>query len=168
MDLGTIVNLLTTASLAAGLIFAGIQWRASRRENRRLSQIQVLRSFESPEFVRAMRLVLDLPDGLSRSDLETRLGRDGTDLVWYWLGVMESLGILVHDRFVEILDVEQTYSAPVLVTFRKLHPYIEDVRASVSRDTMHEWFQWLAERLEQLERDKGRLPAHVREAGWRP
>jgi hypothetical protein len=168
MDFGTLLDLIGTLSLAGGLLFAGVQWRESRREGGRRSQLQVLRTFETPEFVRAMRRVLALPPDLSREELEARLGPGDLDLLWYWLGVMESLGVYVHDRYVNIHDVAQTYGGPVIVSFRQLRRYVEGVRAEVGRDSMHEWFEWLANQLERLERDEGRQPAYVREAGWRP
>lgn len=168
MDFTQIVDVFTSLSIAAGLVFAGIQWRESRREARRDSQIQLLRSFESPEYVRALRIVLDLPDGLTRSEIETRVGLEGTDLVWYWLGVMESLGVLTFHRFVNITDVDEVHGGPIVVSFSRLGRYVTDVRDKTGRDSMHEWFQWLAEHVEQLEESEGRIPAHIRERDWRP
>lgn len=168
MEFAALVDLVSTVGLIGGLVFAGMEWRASRREGRRESQMTILRSFESPEFVKAMRLIMDLPDGLSRDELEARLDGAGIDLVWYWFGVMETLGVLAFERQVDIRDVDQVYGGPIIVTWRLLRPYVEDTRARTGRDSMHEWFQWLAEHVEQLEHDEGRSAAHIRERDWRP
>lgn len=168
MDLAAVVDLVTTVGLIGGLVFAGVEWRASRRERRRESQMTILRSFESPEFVKAMRLIMDLPAGLSRDELDVRLDGPSIDLVWYWFGVMETLGVLAFERQVDIRDVDQVYGGPVIVTWGLLRRYAEDTRARSGRESMHEWFQWLAEHVELLEREEGRSAAHIRERDWRP
>ena len=168
VDFASFVDILTTLSLAGGLLFAGVQWREGRRESHRQAQITVLRSFESPDFVRAMRAIMELPDDLSTDEIAARIGQAGVDLVWYWLGAMEGLGVLSFERHVDIRDVDQVYGGPIIVTFRKLRRHIDQVRAATGRESMHEWFQWLAEHVEQLEHDEGRPAAHVRERDWRP
>jgi hypothetical protein len=167
-QLAGIVDVLTIVALVSGLLFAAFEWRGSRRESRRQSQVLLLHSFESPEFLKAMRRLLFLPDGLSRTHVEETLGDDGSDLLWYWLGTMESIGILVFNRQIDIHLVDQSFGGPVLVIWRKLSDYVEAVRAEVGRDSMHEWYQWLVERTETLEREEGRTPAHRLNADWRP
>jgi hypothetical protein len=167
-QLAGLVDVLTIVALASGLLFAAFEWRGSRRERRRQSQILLLRSFESPEFLKAMRRLLFLPDGLSRQQVEETLGEDGSDLLWYWLGTMESIGILVFNREIDIRLVDQSFGGPVIVIWRKLRGYVEAVRGEVGRDTMHEWYQWLVERAETLEREEGRTAAHLLNADWRP
>lgn len=168
MDFAAIADLVSTVGLIGGLLFAGFEWRASRREGRRERQLLLLRSFESPEFVRAMRVILDLPENLGRGEIEAAVGSDGADLIWYWLGVQESIGVLVFQRELDIRDVDQVFGGPIIVSFRKLRRYIHVVRAENGRDSMHEWFQWLAEHVEALEREEGRSAAHIREKDWRP
>lgn len=163
-----VVDILTTVTLISGLFFAAFEWRRSRVESRRQAQILLLRSFDSPAFANAMRQILDLPDDLSRSQIEAALSKDGMDLLWYYQGVMESLGFLVFNREIDIRIVDQTLGGPVILTWRRLRQYADDVRREMDRETMYEWYQWLAERLETLEREEGRTPAHVRENDWRP
>lgn len=167
-QLAELVNILTVVTLISGVLFAAFEWRGNRRENRRQSQILLLRSFDSPEFVKAMRRLLDLPDNLSRAQIEKMVGKEGIDLLWYWAGAMESIGILVFNREIDIHVVDQSFGGPVIITWRKLHRYADDVRRETGRESMHEWYQWLAEHMETLEREEGRTAAHLREKDWRP
>jgi len=64
--------------------------------------------------------------------------------------------------------VDQTSGGPVLVIWRKLRGYVDALRAEVGRDSMHEWYQWLVERMETLEREEGRTAAKVRHTDRRP
>ena len=168
MDFALVVNILTAVTLITGFFFAAFEWRRTRLESRRQSQVLLIRSFDSPEFVKAMRLIVALPDGLGRQEVESALGSDGIDLSWYFAGIMESLGFLVFNREVDIRYVDQTLGGPVTITWRKLRVYADQVRQELGRDTMYEWFQWLAERREELERDEGRTAADEREREWKP
>ena len=160
------VEIVTIVALVGGLLFAGFEWRASRRVRRRQSQILLLRSFDSPEFLKAMRRLLALPDGAARPEIDALLGEDGLDLLWFWLGSMESIGIHVFNREIDLRLVEQSFGAPVTVIWRKLRQYVESVRAEVGSESMHEWYQWIVERVEALPQHETRSPAHVRHASW--
>lgn len=52
-----------------------------------------------------------LPDGLSKEEVEQRFA-DEPHLIWFWLGSMESLGILVHHREVPLPLVDDFFSGP--------------------------------------------------------
>ena len=167
MDVATALQLISTVALVAGVLFAGVQWRAARLARTREAQLQLLRSFDSPEFTRSMYECAELPDGQTKAQIES-LGPDRLNRVWFWVGLMESLGELVHDRAIPIGLVDNSFGGPVLITWHKLSPFVHDIRAEWKRDTMAEWFEWLADRLAELERDRGREPAYVREANWKP
>lgn len=54
-----------------------------------------------------------LPDGLSKEEVEQRFA-DEPHLIWFWLGSMESLGILVHHREVPLpLEAREGRTPPV-------------------------------------------------------
>ena len=76
--------------------------------------------------------------------------------------------MLVFERELGLHLVAGTISGPILITWRKLGRYVADVRSETQRDSFHEWFQWLAERVAALELAEGRSPANVREANWKP
>lgn len=167
VELAVILELIATGAIVGGLVFAGLELRASRRQRRHEAQVLLLHSFEGPEFTRSMRAALFLPDGMSKAEIEAR--SDGTDqLVWYWLGMMESIGMLVYERELDLRLVSATIGGVIVITWRKLSRYASDVRAEMQRETMHEWFQWLAERVAALELAEGRSPANLREANWKP
>lgn len=167
-ELGTAVNVITAVALISGLFFAAYEFRRSRIESRRQSEMLALRSFDTPEFAKAMRKILQLPEGLSVAQVEGAMGEDGVDLLWYYLGVMEALGIFVCNRDIDIRLVDRMVGGPVILSWHKLRQYSDEVRAKLGRDSMYEWFQWLAERLESLEQAEGRTAAYVREKDWQP
>jgi hypothetical protein len=48
--------------------------------------------------------------------------------------------------------MDDLFSGAIEISWRKLHVFVEEDRRATERDTVWEWFQWLAERM--LEREK--------------
>jgi len=158
MDASTSLELLSTLALSGGVIFAAVEWRATRREREQQRQIMLNRSFDSPEFTKAMRTVMELPEGTSKREIDANPAT--ADLVWYWIGVMEQIGFLVHHGQLDLQLVYETYSAPVRVSATKLARYMADGRREYGSDTMYEYATWLAHRLGELEQTQPRNPAY--------
>ena len=51
---------------------------------------------------------------------------------------------------------------------QKLHGYFLDERKKTERETVGEWFQWLAERFAEREGKTSPVPAYVEYRDWRP
>jgi hypothetical protein len=56
------------------------------------------------------------------------------------------------------------FSGPVVLTWRKLEPYLQEIRKERKRETLFEWYQWLAERLMERESKGAPVPAHIANA----
>jgi hypothetical protein len=52
--------------------------------------------------------------------------------------------------------------------WQKLSTYFEEIRGERSHERIAEWFQWLAERLEEQEARDPIEPAHTKHAAWKP
>ena len=69
------------------------------------------------------------------------------------LATWESLGILVFNHEIPLQMVDDFYSGTLAQSWRKLQPYVKELREATARPTRWEWFQWLAERMEEGESD---------------
>lgn len=167
MDAAVALNLVSTIAIVLGLFFAGVQVRQAQRDRTRDAQMVLVNSFNTPAFMHSMRLVIDIPDGLSRTEVEAHLRGDETDL-YYWLGTMEGLGLLVFHRSVSIDLVDFAFAGPIIASWHKLEAYCRARRDELQRESMHEWFQWLAERLEEYEAHEGREAAQIKYRDWQP
>jgi hypothetical protein len=85
MDLPTLLSLISTLAVVAGLIFAGLQVRAAQQQRARESSLHLTRSFQTLEFMKATRLIMSLPDGVSKQALSDQLGGQD-ELLWLWTG----------------------------------------------------------------------------------
>ena len=46
--------------------------------------------------------------------------------------------------------------------------YVTEYRAELQRDTMYEWFQWLADQMKARESGHAPVPAYVAHRDWHP
>ena len=168
LDAGLLLNLISTITLVLGAIFGVAQLRFYGARRQREAMLTLVASFQTPEFVHAMRVALDpaIPDGLSRSELEARVGAE-IDGVWLLLSTWESLGVMVCRRQVDLDLIDDFFSGVIGLSWLKFGRYVADIRGELRRDTYFEWFQWLAERLAERETQAPPIPGHLAERGWR-
>jgi hypothetical protein len=80
---------------------------------------------------------------------------------------MESLGILVFHHELDLELVDGFFSGLIVVGWRKLNRWVDDVREDTQRPTMGEWFEWLADQMQQKEAIAAPVPAHIAHHDWR-
>jgi hypothetical protein len=167
MELSTIANLINALAVTAGVIFAAVQIRDYRRQQHRDSMSALVRSFQTPSFAHSLRRVSSLPDNVACEQIPALLGPDGEDHVYALLTSWEALGILLHRKEITIDLVDDFFSGPIIVSWRKLSRYVEAMRAEAKRDTYFEWVQWLAERMMERESKTPPVPAHIAHRDWK-
>ena len=167
MNAETLFQAVQTCAVVIGVGFAVHEVRGYRRQRNREAAIELLHTFNSPEFAQALVLVYRLSDGLSKQQIERELGAD-LHLVYAMTTTWESIGVLVCRGEVSIELVDDFFSGPIVVSWRKLQGYFFDERRTTGRETIGEWFQWLAERFAERERANPPVPAHLQYRDWRP
>jgi len=83
------------------------------------------------------------------------------DAIYFVTTTWETIGVLVFQKELTLDLVDDFFSGPIILSWRKLALYLEDVRKEWHRDTMFEWYQWLAERMIEREKASPPVPAHV-------
>src|SRR5256885_8823092 len=152
MDLSTLANLINAFAVTAGVIFAAAQINYYRQRRQREAMLELVRSFQSPAFTSALRRVLSLPDGADTRKIREVLGPDGEDAVYLVSLTWESIGVLLFRRELTLDLVDDFFSGPILLSWKKLQVWAEEWRRELNRETGSEWFHWLAERM--MEREK--------------
>jgi hypothetical protein len=106
MDLSTLANLINAGAVTAGVIFAAVQIHHYRQRRRRDAMLELLRSFQSRDFTRALCRVNSLPDGADLRKIREVLGPEGPDDVFMVGLTWESLGVLRfrHEVTIELMD----------------------------------------------------------------
>ncbi len=165
MSIEAIFQAVEAVAVVIAVGFAIVQVRQYRREKRREAALELLHSFQTPQFAKALNIVFNLPDGLSKDEIETTVG-DDFHLVYALMTTWESLGILVFRGEVDLDLVDDFFSGPIKVSWQKLQGHVMGERSMLERDTIEEWFQWLTERLAERESQMPPIPAHIAHKHW--
>ena len=150
-DLPTIANLAEIFGaivVVAGVVFAVIQIRLFRRQRLEAAAIEVIRTWLSPEFTKAFSIIQKLPDGISAAKLRT-YSPDCESLAMIIGNTFEGFGVMVYRRIVPLVLVDELMGGAVVFLWFKLASWVEESRKEQSRETVYEWFQWLADRIQE-------------------
>ena len=169
MDLVTIANIARIVSsvvVISGIIFGIIQIRQYQQQRQDVAAVQLVNSFQSPDFNKSLRKVWSLPDAASWQELQ-ELGNEWEAAAFQVGMTLETMGVLVYRRIVPLAILDELMGDAVMVLWRKLQPWVEHLRIEQKRDSAYEWFQWLAERLAEKER-RTEIGAYWKYRNWKP
>ena len=168
MDLATIANVATALTLIAGVGFGLVEAQRSRRARQERATFAAVQAILTPEWMKSMVVVHNIPDGSSASDIEAdRRVLDATHAVGV---ILEGLGYSVYAQLVPLQVVGDLLGGTVRLAWRKLLPYVEEERRRSGSQKTFEWFQWLAVQLERYSPGKTSLQVGAQEAyrDWKP
>ena len=168
-DLATLANMaevLGVIIVVGGLYFAVQQIRQFRQQRRELAAIELFRFFGNAQFTQAFRRLLRLPDGISAAELRSDQ-YDLEDEAMLVSTTIESIGVMTFQRIVPFVIVNNLVGSSIVILWRKLGPWIAELRGELDDDAAFEWFQWLAERLQDYQ---PRMPdaAYIAHKDWIP
>ncbi len=170
MELQTLANIaevLGATTIVGGAAFALMQVREFRAQRRQAVAVEMVRTFQSAEMVRAINLVKELPAGLSADEIRAR-GPECEDAVLTIALTSETIAILVHDRLASYRMLRDLSGGMLVSTYHKVETWMRDVREQQSQPSWGEWYQWLVEQLERDSADKESNPAYLARRDWRP
>ena len=150
--------------VAAGVLIGVVQLREFQRQRREVAAVELVNSFRNAEFNHALRLVWALPETLSAADLR-RAGPEVEDAAVLIGTTCESVGVLVFRRVVPLQLLDELMGDAIVRFWAKLEPWVTQLRREQGRDSVFEWFQWLAERLAERER-RTTGGAYVKHRHW--
>lgn len=170
MELNTLANLaeiIGAIIVIGGLWFAVVQLFHYRQQRRDMAAIELTRSFQSPAFAQAFRLIMSLPDGISAKNLRER-EPDYENAAIQVSFTLESVAIMVHRRLVDLDTVWELMGGVLLAVWGKLRCWVGDVRTEQEHEKFDEWIQWLTDQMDRHKAEKGAEPAYKLYREWEP
>ena len=168
LDLSTIANVATALTVLIAVAFGIIEMRRARREREERAAFAAVQAILTPEWMRSMLVIHNLPDDASAAMIE-RDARvlDAASAVGI---ILEGLGYSVYARIVPLHVVGDLLGGTVRIAWRKLRPYIEEERRRSGSRKTFEWFEWLAKQVERHVPGKTSLQLGAAEAydDWIP
>jgi hypothetical protein len=165
MDFPFLLNIISTLAVIIALAFGLMELRHYHLSRKRDSELHLLNTFQTVDFLQGIWSTISLPDGLTKVEIEDQLGND-IKAVYLVMSTWENIGILVFHHEVSMDMVDDAYSGAITLSWQKLAGYVSDMREEFQRDTIFEWFQWLAERMADRERSALPVPAHIAHKDW--
>ena len=107
--LASLAEIFGGVAVVFGIIFGLVEFRRYKSDVQREAAVALARSFQTQEFVAAIRFVLELPEPICLSHYKS-LPENKKDLVWLIFGSMETIGIRVSRGDLPIQLVDELYS----------------------------------------------------------
>jgi len=170
IDLGTLANLAEifgALTIVGGAAFAIFQMQQMRRQRRDTAAIAFLDSVQDGDFARAYLRVLQLPDEISVDELRQRDAKFEEAAIFLATN-FETVGLMVYRDLVEFEIVRDLVGDAVVAIWRKLKRWIMEQRQLQSRETVFDWFEWLARQLEEDNVQDGHRAVFVLRRKWKP
>jgi hypothetical protein len=158
--IGLLANLALALSFIVGLVFGILQVKAAARDRKERLTLDALRNFQTREFSEIMfhTSAYHIP---STYEKWQELPVNDQIMFLQFLQEMESLGILVAEKFINIDLVDKILGSFVSTSWQNLKPVMVDIREKRSDPFLCEYFQWLAERLTERMEMNPRKPFHA-------
>ena len=156
-----IISLIADISLALSfllaLVFGIIQAREMAQDRRERLTLEALRNFQSREFAELSGQLSyhKLPSNLK--EFEQLPLNEQAKFIQFGQE-MESLGILVAERLIDIDLVDKILGSFVTTSWQKYKIVFEDIRKKHSDPFLGEYFQWLAAYInDRMQKDQRKL-----------
>ena len=166
MELTAIFDVVAAVAVVLGIVFGLLQLRHFHLSRNREAAILLINSFQTEAFVWGLWVVQELPPGLTKHEIDEKLGEDISKL-YLVMSTWERIGLLLFNHEISIDLVEEVYSCSIIFSWQKLDTYVADLRKQLQRETTFEWFQWLAERMMEREEAQRITPAYLAHRGWK-
>ncbi len=170
------MNLQTLANIAeifgallviAGVFIALMEVRHYRSQRQETASMEIMRAFQSRDFTSALRLVMDYEQECRRCKEES-MPQELQDAAMTVSTTLEAVGLMVFQRIVPFRLIQQLMGGTIQACWRVLRAQTELLREKLSRPSIHEWFQWLAERLDEHPEYRDEVGAFAKYRDWRP
>jgi len=152
-----LANIALSLSVIIAVIFGITQVRTSNRDRKERLTLETLRNFQTREFAELMNYenTTEFPGTYGAFNSWTT--NEKVQFIQL-MHLMESLGILLADKSINIDLVEKTLGSFVTSSWKKYKPLILDIRQKHPDPYLAEYFQWMAERIEKRMNESSRKP----------
>jgi hypothetical protein len=156
-----IANLALTLSFIVALVFGIAQVRAAARDRRERLTLDTIRNFQTREFSELIQFIINSKMPKSNQALRELPVNEQVIFIQF-AQQMESLGLLVAEKLINLDLVDKTLGSLVTTGWEKYKPLMLDQRSKVPDPFLGEYFQWLAEQIDKRLNENPRVPFHER------
>lgn len=165
IEAATIATSLSLLTVVVAIVFGALTIRQWHRTRYLTAAAELVHTIQTAEFSRSIAVVMEL----SEEQIAKGLREDPTVLTAFYTvsHVFESLGVLVYHRLLPLHLVDHLVGGYVRMSWRRLRAITLSRRETLGVG-LAEWFQWLAERMDESPAPGKKLGAAVAFKDWRP
>jgi hypothetical protein len=170
LSLQTLANLAEIFSaclVITGVFFGIMEVRNYRQQRQESAAMEIIRTFQNQSFTNALRVVMDY-EYECKNCADESIPKELQDAAMLISTTMETVGLMVNQRIVPFRLVQQLMGGTIQASWRVLTPHTEWLREKLNRPAVHEWFQWLAERLTEHPEYNDEEGAYSKYGDWKP
>jgi hypothetical protein len=165
-ELTTALNILSTFALIGALAFTGLQVRTANRVRAEQAALSIIHAIQTDEWARNLNMLSRIPPGATADQIDA-LGPEIKEALELYGMRLETIGYMVFRGFVSLETMDQLLGGITVIMWLRIKPWVERDRERTTSPRQYEWFQWLAERLEEAHTREHVVPAFIRHAGWK-
>ena len=152
-----LANIALTLSLIVAVVFGIAQINTAKKDRRERLTLETLRNFQSREFAELIFFVSTAK--FPQTQKEWLSWPENERAKFIQIGQqMESLGILLADRLIDINLLDKTLGSFITTTWEKYKPIMFELREKNTDPYLAEYFQWMAEQIDKRMNENPRKP----------
>jgi len=161
----TVSEIVASLTVVVALVFGTLTIRQWHRTRYLTAAAELVRTMQTAEFTRSIACIVDLPEETDAA----KLAQDREVMAAFYavVHVFESLGVMVYHRLLPLHLVDHLCGGYVRASWKRVRPLVVARRETFGA-MFGEWFQWLAERIEQYPAPGKDVGAPVAFKDWRP
>lgn len=164
-DIANIAQIASAVTIISAILIGSFELAEFRKQRRNTAAAEIMRTFYSPELAHAVWLIRGLPDDIAAEELRGK-GNEYEQAAVLVSTNFETMGLMVFERIAPMQLVEKLAGGMVVVIWRKLRPWLAQIRKEQMQPSWAEWFEWLARQCER--RKPGQEPAYTKYDDWKP
>jgi len=157
-SIALIANVVLTLTFLVGLVFGIAQVKAAARDRRERLTLETLRNFQTREFAQLIHYVTSHTMPSNREEQDA-LPHEEQIVFIQVAQQMEMLGLLVAEDLINIDLIDKTLGSFVTGAWNKYKIMFLNLRQS--DPYIGEYFQWLAERIDERLKNNARKPFYL-------
>jgi len=143
-----IANLAIALSFIVAIVFGLAQVKAAARDRKERLTLETIHNFQTREFAELINFISSRKGPANREEMQALPKEEQISYIQFGQE-MESLGILVAEGLINIDLVDKTLGSFVTGCWEKYKPMFTDMRENLPDPFLGEYFQWLAERIDE-------------------
>jgi hypothetical protein len=155
--IAVVANVALALSFVVALIFGIAQVRAASRDRRERLTLETLENFQTREFAELIHFIILHKVPTSQEEMSSLPEQEQITFIQL-AQQMESLGILVAEGLIDMDLVDKTLGSFVTQAWEKYKPLLFANRKNAPDPFLGEYFQWLAERIDERLTNNPRHP----------